>query len=142
MFSGLRNRLRRDIGIRLSLWYATLFTGTSVALLAFAYYLLATTIGSKDLELLSYRMKEAAASYEAGGIPGLNAWADDQARSGRGALYVRLVNTFRNVDFRSAPKDWLSFREVATGWKGISQQKLVLRMPQSAERDFTLASGM
>jgi len=142
MFSGLRNRLRRDIGIRLSLWYATLFTGTSVALLAFAYYLLATTIGSKDLELLSYRLKEAAAIYEAGGIPGLQAWAEDQTGSGRGAFYVRLVNSFRNVDFRSVPKDWVTFKEVATRWKGLSQQVAVLRMPQSAERDFTVAYGV
>jgi signal transduction histidine kinase len=142
MFSGLRNRLRKDIGIRLSLWYATLFTGTIVALLAFAYYLLATTIGSKDLELLSSRLKEAAAVYEAGGIPGLRAWVDDQTGSGRGALYVRLVNSFRKVDFQFVPKDWVTFKEVATGWKGFSQQVLVLRIPQSAERDFTVAHGV
>jgi signal transduction histidine kinase len=142
MFSGLRNRLRRDIGIRLSLWYATLFTGTSVALLAFAYYLLATTIGSKDLELLNYRLKEAAAVYEARGIPGLQAWAEDQSGSGRGAFYVRLVNSFRDVNFRIIPNDWVTFKEVATGWKGISKQVAILRIPQSAERDFILASGV
>jgi signal transduction histidine kinase len=138
MFSGLRERLTRDIGVRLSLWYAALFAGTSVALLAFAYYLLAVTIGSKDLELLNYRLKEAATAYESAGLPGLRGWVDDQTGSGRGALYVRLVNAFRNVDFRSVPKDWVTFKEVPSALAGYSQQVPILRIPQNTERDFTL----
>ena len=41
MFSGLLEPLRRSIGLRLSLWYALIFTVSSAALLALAYYLLA-----------------------------------------------------------------------------------------------------
>src|SRR5512138_1777609 len=120
MFSELPERLRRDIGVRLSLWYALLFAGTSVALLAFAYYLLAAAIGSKDREILSYRIKEAAAIYEAGGVVGLGEWATEQSNSGRGALFVRLVNPFSSINLQIAPKDWVKSVEIPTRWEGFS----------------------
>src|SRR5256885_790072 len=43
MFFGLE-RLRRNIGLRLSLWYAFIFTLTTLALLSLAYYLLLAAI--------------------------------------------------------------------------------------------------
>ena len=51
MPSGLLEPLRRNIGLRLSLLYALIFTLSSVALLALAYYLLAAAVGSKDREV-------------------------------------------------------------------------------------------
>jgi hypothetical protein len=47
MSSGLLEPLRRNIGLRLSLLYALIFTLSSVTLLALAYYLLAAAVGSK-----------------------------------------------------------------------------------------------
>ncbi len=70
MSSGLLESLRRNIGLRLSLLYALIFTVSSVALLALAYYLLAAAVGSKDREVLEARLKEAAVVYEAGGVSG------------------------------------------------------------------------
>jgi hypothetical protein len=67
MSSGLLESLRRNIGLRLSLMYALIFTLSSVALLALAYYLLAAAVGSKDQEVLEARLKEAAVVYQAGG---------------------------------------------------------------------------
>ena len=74
MSSGLLDSLRRNIGLRLSLFYALIFTVSSVALLALAYYLLAAAIGSKDREVLEARLKEAAVVYEAGGVNALRGW--------------------------------------------------------------------
>ena len=142
MFSDLLNPLRRSIGVRLSLWYALLFAGTSVLLLAFAYYLLATAISRKDQEVLAYRLKEAAAVYESSGLAGLRSWADDQPGASQGALFVRLVNVFDNVAFYSAPKDWVTFREEPSGWNSYRKKVDVIRIPRDEERDFTLASAV
>jgi signal transduction histidine kinase len=141
MSSGLLEPLRRSIGVRLSLWYALVFTLSSVALLTLAYYLLAAAIGSKDREVLEARLKEAAAIYEAGGVRALQGWAQGQQSRSPQALFVRLVNMFNNVSFVSAPEDWISFRDVPSGWEGYRRQVGVIRIPQSAERDFTLASA-
>ena len=80
MFSGLLDPLRRNIAVRLSLWYALIFSISGWALLAFAYYLLAAAIGSKDREVLGARWKEVAAVYQAGGVPALRSWWENELR--------------------------------------------------------------
>ena len=57
MSSGLPETLRRNVAVRLSLWYAFIFTLSSLALFVFAYYLLAAAVGSKDQEVLEARWR-------------------------------------------------------------------------------------
>jgi signal transduction histidine kinase len=140
MSSGLLD-LRRNIGIRLSLWYALIFTLSGVGLLTLAYYLLAAAISSKDQEVLEARLKEVATVYDAGGLNGVRNWVRNQPQEVQQTLLVRLVNVFNNVVFVSAPVDWVTVRDVPTGWEGHQRQVGVVRIPQSAERDFTLASA-
>jgi hypothetical protein len=92
MSSGLLSPLRRNIAVRLSLWYALIFSLCGLALLAFAYYLLAAAIGSKDREVLEARWKEVAAVYQAGGIGALRAWWDSEPPQVQHTLLVRLVD--------------------------------------------------
>jgi signal transduction histidine kinase len=132
--------LNRSIGVRLSLWYALVFTISSLALLVFAYYLLAAAVGSKDREVLFAQLREAAAVYEAGGVRALRGWAASQPAPAQRTLYVRWVNVFNDVVIVSAPPDWVSFRDVPT-WEGYRRQS-VIRIPQNAERDFILASAV
>src|SRR5437879_6547430 len=140
MSFGLLDRLRRNIGVRLSLWYALIFTLSNVALFTLAYYLLAAAISSKDREVLEARLKEIAAVYEAGGVTALGDWVRSQPPQVRHSLLIRLVNPFNRVEFISAPEDWVSIRDVPTGWEGYRRKVGVIRIPQNAERDFTLAS--
>src|SRR5437868_12143075 len=77
MFLGLE-RLRRNIGLRLSLWYAFIFTLSTLALLSVAYYLLAIAIVRKDREVIEARLKEVAAVYNTTGYRGLQKWLDSQ----------------------------------------------------------------
>src|SRR6266568_3722938 len=139
MSSGLLEPLRRNIAIRLGLWYALIFTLSSLALLTLAYYLVAAAVGSKDREVLAARLKEAAAVYDGGGLTALRDWAQGQPPQ---LLFVRLVDIFNHPVFVSAPKDWVTFRDVPTGWEGYRRQVGVIRLPQSAEKDFTLASAV
>src|SRR2546426_7029200 len=141
MFSGLLDPLRRNIGVRLSLWYALIFTLCSAAVFTLAYYLLAAAIGSKDREVLEARLKEAAAICEGGGVSGLRNWVRSQPTAVQNSMFVKLVNLFDTVVFVSAPEDWLAFRDVAAGREGYRGKVLFLRIPQNAERDFTLASA-
>ncbi|HWI57292.1 MAG TPA: HAMP domain-containing protein, partial [Bacillota bacterium] len=136
----LPDLLRRNIGVRLSLWYALIFTLSSAALFMLAYYLLSGAIGSKDREVLEARLKEAAAIYEGGGVSALRSWTRNQPPEVQNTTFVRLVNIFNNIAFLSAPQDWITFRDVP-GWEGYRRQG-VIRIPQNAERDFTLASAV
>ena len=137
MPSGLLETVRRNIGLRLSLLYAAIFTLSSVALLALAYYLLAAAIGSKDREVLEARLKEAAVVYEAGGVTALRGWVRSQPAEMQRTMFVHLVNPYDNSDLViSAPEDWVAFKDVP-GFEGFLQAPY-LRIPQNAERDYTL----
>lgn len=142
MFSGLLEPLRRSIALRLSLWYALVFSVGGLALLAFAYYLLAAAIGSKDREVLEARWKEVAAVYEAGGAGGLRAWWDSEPAQVQHTLLVRVVNVFENVVFVRWPEDWVTVRDVPIGRSGLRWPVGIIRIPQNAERDFILAGDV
>jgi signal transduction histidine kinase len=137
MSSALRD-LTRNIAVRLSLWYALIFTLSSLALFGFAYYLLAAAVGAKDAEVLEARLKEAAAVYDASGVTALRNWARSQPPAVQETMFVRLVNTFNEVVFLSAPRDWVTFRD-EPGWEGYRRQG-VIRIPKNEERDFTVKS--
>ena len=135
MSSGLLDPLSRNIGVRLSLLYALVFTLSTAAVLALAYYLLAAAVGSKDLEVLGARLKEAAAVYAAGGPASLREWARSQPPAVQKTMFLRLVNAPANLQVSiSEPDDWVSFKDVP-GWGGMLKEK-VIRIPQNAERDF------
>src|SRR5437870_1144503 len=141
MSSGLFDPLRRNIGVRLSLWYALVFTLSTVALLTLAYYLVAAALSSKDRELLEARLKEAAALYQAGGSSALKNWMASQPPEVQQSLFVRLLDVFNQEVLLLIPKDWVAYREVPLGWEGYRRKVPFIRIPQSAERDFTLGSA-
>ncbi len=137
MSSGLLEPLRRNIGLRLSLLYALIFTLSSVALLALAYYLLAAAVGSKDREVLEARLRDAAVVYETSGIIGLRSWVANQPAEVQNTMFVRLANPFNNTPLViSAPDAWVALRDVP-GWEGFLKTPYI-RLPQNAERDITL----
>jgi len=140
MFSGLLDPLRRNIGVRLSLWYALIFTLSGLALLAFAYYVLTAAVGSKDREVLEARWKEVAAVYDGGGVGALRQWWETQPTQVQHTLFLRLVNAFGDVAFVRWPEDWVTFRDVPIGGAGMRWTVGVIRIPQSAERDFIFAA--
>ena len=137
MFSGLLEPLRRNIGLRLSLLYALIFSLSSIALLAIAYYLLAAAVGNKDREVLEARLKEAAVVYETGGIIALRSWVASQPIEVQNTMFIRLVSPFDNQSrVISAPEAWVALRDVP-GWEGFLKAPYI-RLPQTAERDITL----
>lgn len=139
MFSGLLDPLRRNIGVKLSLWYALVFMLSSAMLFVFAYYLLANAIGSKDREVLEARLKEAATIYQAGGPGALRRWVGSMSSETRDTTFLRLVNMFNISSYFSVPPDWVSFQDVP-GWAGRLQVGTI-RIPQSAERDFIVTTA-
>lgn len=142
MFSNPLNALRRSVALRLSLWHALLFAGCSALLFAVAYYLLAEAVGRKDQEVLQAKLKEYAAFYDAGGPRSLQAALQREENSGQvQTLFVRLISVWNTVTLLSVPQDWISFKEVPTGWPGYRRREGVIRIPKDAQRDIMLAEA-
>jgi signal transduction histidine kinase len=137
----LINAARRNVGVRLGLWYAFIFGCSSIGLLVIAYYLLVAAIGSKDRELVQARLREYAAVYDAGGLPALrNTLQDEQVI--QKTFFVRVVNVWNDVALANVPDDWITFRDVPGGLAGYRQRVGTIRIPKNAERDFVIASAI
>jgi signal transduction histidine kinase len=141
MSFGLINLARRNVGVRLGLWYAFIFTCSSVALLGLAYFLLANAIGNKDRELVQARLREYATLYRAGGLRALQN-ALEQERGSQQTFLVRVANVWNAVLFSNAPDDWWTSEEIPGGLAGFRQRVGVIRIPKTAERDFVVASAV
>src|SRR5689334_1806376 len=141
MFSGLLDPLRRNIGVRLSLWYALIFLLSSAAVFTLTYYILVSAVAKKDREVLDARLKEAAVVYQASGADGLDRWVRSQPPEIRNTMFVRVVNPGDQIVYVTAPPDWLTFRDSPTDWQGYHARVYYLRIPQNEERDYTLLSG-
>jgi len=141
MSFGPIEKIRRSIGVRLGLWSALVFTLGSICLLALAYYVLAAAVGNKDREILQARLHEFAVAYQSDGLVGLKHLAA-QEQGDQKTLFVRVINGWGVAVPVSVPDDWITFREIPTGFAGYRQRVGVIRIPKNAERDFVLASGL
>src|SRR6266480_136609 len=121
MFFDQLERVRRNIGVRLGLWYAFVFTLSNVALFALAYYLLAAAIGTKDREVLAARLREYAAVYGNSGLAGLRN-AIQQEEGSQKTYFVRLVSPWNDVSLVNVPDDWITFKDIPGGWSGYRHQ--------------------
>ena len=121
MSSNLLDRLRRRIGVQLSLWFVLLFLLSNVALFALTYYLLAAAIQNRERILLEARLKEATGLYQNGGVNALREWVQNQPPKLQKMFFVRLVNTGNSVTLLNAPDDWVTFQDTATDWQKYRQ---------------------
>ena len=83
MSSNPLERLARSFTFRLSLGYAALFTLSAAILFCLLYLLLASTLQSKDQEIIEARLRECAAVYNNGGLPALQDLVQRSRDSGR-----------------------------------------------------------
>jgi signal transduction histidine kinase len=141
MSFGLINIARRNVGVRLGLWYAFIFACSSVALLGLAYLLLVNTIDNKDRELVRTRLHDYVAIYQAGGLRALQNAVQDEQGSQR-TLFIRLVDTWNHVSFSRIPEDWITFKDVPDGLAGYRHRIGVLRIPKDVEKDFLIGTAV
>jgi signal transduction histidine kinase len=143
MSSGRLDRLRRNVGLRLSLWYALIFTLSSVALFALTYFLLADAIQEREREVLDGRLKEAARLYDRGGVPALHDWVQNQSPKLQKILFVRVLKGPDSVTLLNVPEEWVAFRDVPADREDYHELAGVLiRVPQDEDRDFALESAL
>jgi signal transduction histidine kinase len=138
MSYGRLEYLRRNVGVRLGLWYALIFAVSNALLFTLVYYLLATAIGSKDREVLVSQLKQAAVAYQNGGMLDLRTWVAEQPESVRNTMLVRLVNSNTHIQVPVwAPPGWVTSRDVP-GFQGFLTESFI-RIPLNAERDLIRA---
>ena len=141
MSSNPLERLARSFTFRLSLGYAALFTLSAAVLFGLLYLLLASTLQSKDQEIIEARLRECAAVFENGGLAALQDLVQRSRDSERAkSFFVRLAGQGGSVLLMVAPDDWVQFDTSALDPGGDMSRLIWLRIPKDEERDFTVAA--
>jgi signal transduction histidine kinase len=126
MSSAPRDRLPAALGLRLGLWYAALFAGGAVALVAVAYGLLALSLQQRDREVVETTLSRYGAAYERGGLRLLERVIEAERAGGRyEPLFVRVLAGGEQALYFSMPADWTAFdvarfRPSTDGWSELS----------------------
>ena len=111
--------MRRALGLRLSLWYSTVFIGSTVLLVGVTYALLASSLAQRDRDIISATLREYASRYMAGGLPALARAVELEQRTGsRERLFVRVLGPGADAVFLSAPPELGEFDMARIGERG------------------------
>ena len=140
-----------SFALRLSLWYAAVFTLSATVLCALLYLLLVSFYERSEREVISARFKEWAAVYARGGLPALgdlvNRGTDFTA--GGGSFFVRVTGPLGSVQFVAAPSEWIE-RKAPDAAVALDPRAggdpapgtAWLRVPRDERSDFMIASAL
>ena len=104
------DHISQALGLRLAAWYLGTFLASTLVIVGLTYGLLASSLETRDHDIIQSTLREYATRYQAGGLPALARAIELEQRSGqREPLFVRLVGPFQDVLLYSLPETWGAF---------------------------------
>jgi len=108
--------IRRTLGLRLSVWYASVFVFGMIALAVLTYTLLASGLAQRDHDIIYATLREYASRYELGGLPALQRAVELEQRTGdQERLFVRVLGPGASAIFTRDPRGWSGFAQEDLG---------------------------
>ena len=101
-----REPLLPAFGLRLGLWYATLFVAGSLAIVLLTYFLTASSLEQRDQEIIQQKLGEYASVYARGGLGELEATVSAEEQTAPERLFVRVVGRRSDVVLLSNAEGW------------------------------------
>jgi len=83
---------RSTFGLRLALWYATLFVSGAIAIVFVTYYLTSTSLAQRDHQIINAKLGDYAAAYLRGGVRVLANTVRSEQQVAPERLFVRVVD--------------------------------------------------
>jgi len=96
----------RPFGLRLALWYGTLFVLGACALAVLTYYITAASLAQRDQQILQATLGEYAAVYARGGLRALTDTVQAEQSTAPERLFVRIVDRGSEALVLSMPDGW------------------------------------
>lgn len=115
MSSGERPDRSGRFGLRLAIWYATLFIASSFAIVLLTYWLTSSSLAQRDHEIIQQKLSEYATVYARGGLRALTDRVDSEQRTSRERIFVRVLEGDAETVLLSNAEGWdVSALEVGT----------------------------
>jgi len=96
----------RPFGLRLGLWYATLFVLGAMAIVFLTYVLTASSLEQGDRQLINAKLGDYTAAYARGGLRALTATVRAEQQTAPQRLFVRIVGRNTEAIVLSMPDGW------------------------------------
>ena len=93
-------------GLRLTIWYASLFIASSFVIVLITYLLTSSSLAQRDHEIIQSKLGEYANVYARGGLPALAATVDSEQRSSRERVFVRVLDGGSETVLLSNAEGW------------------------------------
>ena len=139
------DRAQESLALRLSLWFAVLFTAGFSAIFAVLYWSLGRQLLARDTEALQLRLRQYAGIYAIAGVYGLESrYTEDSQAAHVRSLFIQLVNRNGSVEWARIPSDWIAADTqrvpVPDISGGVPQQNYTVRVPRDEEQDLAVAA--
>jgi signal transduction histidine kinase len=93
-------------GLRLAIWYASLFIASSFAVVFITYLLTSSSLAQRDHEIIQGKLGEYATIYARGGLRALTATVDAEQRTSRERVFVRVLDRGSEAVLLSNAEGW------------------------------------
>jgi signal transduction histidine kinase len=93
-------------GLRLALWYSTLFVIGAILIVFLTYWLTSTSLAQRDRQILRAKLGEYATAYQTGGLGRLVDTVRAEQRTAPERLFVRVVDRGAEAIVLSQPEGW------------------------------------
>src|ERR1043166_1953920 len=84
----------RSYGLRLGVWYATLFIAGSLTIVYLTYVLTSASLAQRDRQIIAGRRGTYAAAYDNGGLDGVASVVRAEQQAAPERLFVRVTDRF------------------------------------------------
>jgi signal transduction histidine kinase len=102
----VRRLFANAFGLRIALWYATLFVIGAIAIMSLTYYLTGASLAQRDQQIIREKLGDYAAAYLRGGVGVLTAKVRAEQAAAPERLFVRVVDRGVEAVVLSNPEGW------------------------------------
>jgi signal transduction histidine kinase len=96
----------RAFGLRVALWYATLFVLGAIAIVFLTYFLTAASLAQRDRQIIDSKLGEYATVYQRGGLRALTETVRAEQATAPERLFVRVVDRGSEALVLSNAQGW------------------------------------
>jgi len=105
--AGERESPARAYGLRLGVWYATLFIAGSLAIVYLTYVLTSASLEQRDRQIIDSKLGTYAAAYDSGGLDGLENVVRAEQQTAPERVFVRVTDRLGGEAIvLSQPEGW------------------------------------
>ena len=125
-------------GLRIGVWYASLFVAGSMAIVTLTYMLASASLAQRDRQLIDSKLGLYATAYDRGGLDALAATVQAEQQTAPERLFVRVVDRGAEAIVLSQPEGW-DVTALETGSIRLADGTLVQVGKSTEARDDLLA---